>query len=157
MLTTTHLTIPDAMQLLDERLDLSNVRWKLANPEDGEPPAAGELDVAEREYRRFLALRLAYPDTDIVPCRIVDQMWHRHILDTAAYRDDCDAIFGHFVDHFPYFGMCDDQDAQDLLDTYAHTLDLYVEAFGDPPADTWITQRTDISRCHTACKPQRCR
>jgi hypothetical protein len=33
---------------------------------------------------------------------VVDEMWHRHILDTAAYRADCDSLFGRFLDHFPY-------------------------------------------------------
>jgi hypothetical protein len=56
----------------------------------------------EEEYRKFLALHLSYPDVDIVPCKIVDEIWHQHILDTAAYRDDCDALFGRFLDHFPY-------------------------------------------------------
>lgn len=157
MTTTSALTTHDAMRLLDERLELSNVRWKLANPEDGTGLSPAELDVREGEYRKFLALRLAHPDTDIVPSKIVDEMWHRHILDTAAYREDCEAIFGHFVDHFPYFGMRDEQDAEDLVNAYARTLDMYAEAFGDPPADTWITEPTDIGRCRTACKPQRCR
>ena len=35
-------------------------------------------------YRRFLALHLAFPDMDVVPCKLVDEMWHRHILDPAA-------------------------------------------------------------------------
>lgn len=43
---------------------------------------------------RLLALRLAYPEVDIVPCRLVDEMWHRHILDTQAYAEDCERIFG---------------------------------------------------------------
>lgn len=157
MSTITRIAAADAVTLIDDRLDLTNVRMKLANPDEGVGYSARELDISEQEYRRFLALRLTHPDTDIVPCKIVDEIWHRHILDTAAYRADCDAIFGHFVDHFPYFGMRDEQDARELNDAYANTLDLYFEAFGSPPADTWITQHTDLARCRTACKPQRCR
>ncbi len=153
----TAIAPQDALQLLDDRLDLADVLMKLANPEEGETSAGEMLDVWEQEYRRFLALRLAHPDAEIVPCKIVDEMWHRHILDTAAYREDCDAIFGHFVDHFPYFGMRDEQDAQDLTDAYALTLDLYADAFGTPPPNTWTTAGTDLSRCRTACKPQRCK
>ena len=149
--------ITDALQLLDERLDLSNVRMKLADPEEGHGYTEPQLDVMEDEYRKFLALHLAYPDADVVPCKLVDEIWHQHILDTAAYREDCDAIFGRFLDHFPYFGMRDEQDAQALEDAYADTIDRYRDAFGEPLADSWITVDAS-SRCkRTACKPQKCR
>jgi hypothetical protein len=48
----------------------------------------------EREYRRFLVLNMLYPFESIVPCREVDKFWHAHILDTAAYRVDCERVFG---------------------------------------------------------------
>src|SRR4051794_13094372 len=115
----THTTPLEAISLLDRVLDLSNVRMKLADPDEGPGFAASELDVREQEYRRFLALHLAYPEMDVVPCKIVDEIWHQHILDTRAYADDCDAIFGHFLHHFPYFGMRGDGDAQALMDAYA--------------------------------------
>jgi hypothetical protein len=115
-----------------------------------------QLDLMEAEYRKFLALHISHPDAAIVPCKIVDEMWHQHILDTAAYRVDCDVIFGQFLDHFPYFGMRGEDDARALHDAYAATLDHYREEFGEPPAETWISQ--DASRCsRTACKPQKCR
>jgi hypothetical protein len=153
----TPLPADQALKRLDELLDLSNIRMKLADPEEGTGLADAQLDVMEQEYRRFLALHLAHPDLDVVPCKLVDEMWHRHILDTAAYRNDCHAIFGRFVDHFPYFGMRGPQDAQSLGDAYAETLERYRDAFGDPPADTWVTVDAS-SRCkRTACKPQKCR
>ena len=31
----------------------------------------------------------------------VDEFWHQHILDTRKYRDDCENIFGHYMDHTP--------------------------------------------------------
>ena len=46
-----------------------------------------------------------------VPCKLVDELWHAHILDTRAYRDDCYRIFGFFYDHYPYFGLRDAADA----------------------------------------------
>jgi hypothetical protein len=90
--------------------------------------------------RRFLVLHLLYPDAEIVPCKVVDEMWHRDILDTAAYRADCDSLFGRFLDHFPYFGMRGDDDARALEDAYRETVDLYRAAFGEPAVDTWISQ-----------------
>ena len=124
--------------------------------EEGSAPTIRELDLMEQEYRRFLALHLAFPESDIVPCKLVDEFWHRHILDTAAYREDCDRIFGRFLDHFPYFGMRGDKDAEALHSAYADTLERYRQAFGEPPEGTWVS--SDASRCkRTACKPQKCR
>ncbi|HWN72594.1 MAG TPA: hypothetical protein VNN15_02170 [Solirubrobacterales bacterium] len=147
----------DALARLDELLDLANVRMKLADSDEGPGLNPSQIDLMEQEYRKFLALQLLYPDADIVPCKIVDEMWHRHILDTAAYRQDCQAIFGRFLDHFPYFGMRGEEDARALHDAYADTLDRYRDAFGEPPEDTWVTIDAS-SRCkRTACKPQKCR
>lgn len=90
MTISTH-TVPttdEALAFLDAVLDLSMVRQKLADPEEGNGYDAAHLDLLEAEYRKFLALHLAYPAMDVVPCKIVDEMWHQHILDTAAYRDD---------------------------------------------------------------------
>jgi hypothetical protein len=152
---TTPSAVAEAASRLDNLLDLSNIRMKLSNPEEGVGLTDAELDLMEQEYRRFLVLRLVHPEMDVVPCKIVDEMWHRHILDTAAYRKDCQAIFGRFLDHFPYFGLRGPEDAQALQDAYAETLARYEEAFGEPPADTWIS--ADRRRCRTACRPMRCR
>jgi hypothetical protein len=150
-------SVEDAITLLDGKLDLSNVKMKLSDSDEGPSYDAGRLAVMEQEYRRFLALHLAYPGMDVVPCKIVDEIWHQHILDTAAYRNDCDAIFGFFLDHFPYFGMRGEEDAAALNDAYAETIQRYREAFGEPPAGTWIAVDAS-SRCkRTACKPQKCK
>jgi hypothetical protein len=145
-----------ALERVDELLDLSQIRFKLTNPEDGEGPSEPELDAMESEYRRFLALRLAHPEAEIVPCKLVDEMWHRHILDTRAYAEDCERIFGAFMHHFPYFGMRGEDDAQALTNAYADTLERYRTAFGEPPENTWISPDAR-RRCRTQCKPMRCR
>ncbi len=150
-------TVQDALARLGELLDLSNIRMKLADPDESKGYNMDHLDLLESEYRKFLALHLAYPEMDVVPCKIVDEMWHQHILDTAAYREDCEAIFGQFLDHFPYFGMRGEDDARALEDAYVETIERYRDAFGEPPADTWITVEAS-SRCkRTACKPQKCK
>jgi hypothetical protein len=69
---------------------------------------------------------------------------------------DCDAIFGEFLDHFPCFGMRGDNDAQDLADAYGDTLEAYERDFGTPPDGTWIS--ADAASCkRTNCKPQKCK
>ena len=48
------------------------------------------------------------------------------------------------------------EDALALQDAYGWTIERYREAFGDPPANTWIS--ADAAKCkRTACKPQKCR
>jgi hypothetical protein len=153
---TSPLSASEALALLDARLSLTGVRAKLADPEEGKGYRVEQLDLLEQEYRRFLAMHLAYPDAEIVPCTIVDEIWHQHILDTIAYRQDCDAIFGEFLDHFPYFGMRGEDDAQALADAYADTLEIYEREFGTPPDGTWIS--ADAARCNRKnCKPQKCK
>lgn len=150
------MTASEALTLLDQSLSLAGVRMKLADPEEGKGHDADQLDLLEQEYRRFLAMHIAYPDVEIVPCSIVDEIWHQHILDTIAYREDCDAIFGEYLDHFPYFGMRGEDDAQALNDAYAETLDIYRREFGEPPEGTWIS--ADAARCtRKNCKPQKCK
>lgn len=156
MSTATASPAAVALERLNCQLDLSAIRFKLTNPEDGAAPTLEQLDVTETEYRKFLALRIAYPEADIVPCKLVDEMWHRHILDTRAYAEDCERIFGGFMHHFPYFGMRGDADAEALADAYDETLQCYRAAFGEPPANTWISADAR-RRCRTQCRPMRCR
>ncbi len=151
------LTAQEALSRISSLLDLSNVRMKLADTDEGKGYGMDRLDLMEGEYRKFLALHLAFPEMDVVPCQIVDEMWHQHILDTAAYREDCDAIFGRFLDHFPYFGMRGEDDAQALDNAYEETVERYRAAFGEPPADTWLTLDAGARCRRTACKPQKCR
>lgn len=146
----------DELARVDELLDLTAIRGNLADPEEGPGYTVEDLDAMEREYRRFLALRLAHPDATIVPCKLVDVIWHAHILDTIAYAEDCERLFGRFVHHFPYFGTRGPDDAQDLVDAYADTLGRYRNAWGEPPEGTWVS-RDATTRCRTQCKPMRCR
>ena len=147
------LRVAAAAARLDQNLDLGNVRMKLADGEEGAGLGIEYVDLMEAEYRKFLVLHLLHPEAEIVPCKLVDEIWHRHILDTAAYRVDCEAIFGGFLDHFPYFGMRGEADAEALSDAYAETLDRYRE----PPPDTWISPEASAKCKRTACKPQKCR
>lgn len=87
---------------------------------------------------------------------MVDEFWHQHILDTHAYHEDCEVIFGNYLHHFPYFGMRGEADAKALEDAYADTLERYRASFGEPPEDTWLA--TEASRCRrTNCKVQKCK
>jgi hypothetical protein len=154
MILTATRSAASVLSTID--VDFQMLRHKLMSPDEGEGWSVDRLEIAESEYRKFLALCLAYPDEAIVPCKIVDEFWHAHILDTRAYRADCDRVFGFFYDHFPYFGIKGDDDAADLERAYERTLALYDENFGQPPYNTW--RSVDAMKCvRTACKPQKCK
>jgi hypothetical protein len=133
-----------------EALDLSMIKRKLQDPEEGMGWTAEACDEVEVEYKRYLALKRAYPDREIVPNQPVDKFWHYHILDTLKYAEDCQAILGYFLHHFPYFGMNGPEDEQALVDAFDDTTALYEAAFGEPYA-------TGSARCRTACKPVKCK
>jgi hypothetical protein len=127
------------------QLDLTMVKLKLMDTEEGRGWAADYCDRVETEYRRYLVLSRHYPEKAIVPSRIVDDFWHYHILDTQAYAEDCERVFGFFLHHYPYFGMRGPEDAQALGDADDETLALYDRHFGEPPTDLWI--RSGSARC----------
>ncbi len=128
-----------------DSIDFSMIKLKLMDPEEGAGWSAEQCERVEVEYRRYLALSRHYPEKAVVPSKIVDTFWHAHILDTQAYAPDCQAVFGFFLHHYPYFGMRGAADAQALGSAYDETLNLYERHFGIPPADLWA--RSGAARC----------
>jgi hypothetical protein len=124
-------------------LDFTLLKLKLQDPEEGEGWSAVHTGAVHAEYVKFLALTRAYPDLAIVPSGEVDKFWHYHILDTQAYAEDCQAIFGQILHHFPYFGMRGEEDAANLQDAWAETNALYRRHFGEPAEGIWLVE----SRC----------
>lgn len=120
--------------LLGERvdaLDLEPIAFKLMHPHPGETVMGlGDADQVIAAYRGFLKLSAWYPHERIVPSRAIDEAWHAHILDTAKYAADCEAVFGHFVHHFPYFGLRGAGDEADWRAAYERTRELFGEHFG---------------------------
>ena len=106
-------------------VDFGGVRMKLGDPNEGQGWDETMLNWVEQEYRRFLALTYAYPDLTIVPDTTVDKFWHQHILDTRAYANDTEAVFGHFLHHFPYLGTRGPDDKERLVQCYSETQALY--------------------------------
>jgi len=101
-----------------EELDLRPIKVKLMDPHSGEGWTEEYTDKVEIWYRRFLALSLKYPQKLLVVNDAVDTFWHYHILDTRKYADDCQQVFGHFLHHFPYFGMRGEEDARNLQKSF---------------------------------------
>jgi hypothetical protein len=115
-------------------LDLDPIKFKLMDRKEGEGWARERTERVELEYRRYLVLLARYPEATIVPSSEVDKFWHAHILDTMKYAEDCDAVFGCFLHHFPYFGMRDEEDAANLSRASEQTWRLYEREFGTASA-----------------------
>ncbi len=130
-----------------KNLDLEPIMVKIMEKEEGLGWDLEYTSIIAEEYRKFLTLCLENKDADIVPCGDVDKFWHYHILDTLKYAEDCDAIFGCFLHHFPYFGMRGEQDLQNLKTAFGNTCAAYTKRFGEPTNliknDAWQT----IARC----------
>src|SRR5947207_3142375 len=95
-----------ALKAIDS-LDFKMLKMKLCLPVErgGKGWPKQKAHIGEMWYKRFLKLKLYAGNIILVPTDIIDQFWHAHILDTFRYRKDCDNIFGHYLDHSPYFGL----------------------------------------------------
>jgi hypothetical protein len=126
-------------------LDFTMLKTKIRRDEK---MTVEEVDEIEDLYRKFLALNMRYPDRKICPTGPIDIIWHYHILDTRAYECDCLALFGRLLHHFPYFGMRSEQDKQDLENTFAASVELFIRHFGIDP-----TRGDTMAR---SCSSQNC-
>jgi hypothetical protein len=120
-----------------DKLDLSMVKMKLCLTIEKEGKGWSQLqaEASEVQYKRFLKLCVLY-EGRVVPTRDIDEMWHAHILDTKAYIEDCQRVFGSYLHHFPYFGLRDDEDAKDLANAFAETVVLFKKHFGEDPRNS---------------------
>jgi hypothetical protein len=115
-----------------QALDLEPIKFKLMHAASGEAWSYHKVQAVEFEYRRFLYMIKMYPDEQLAPVEDVDTFWHYHILDTMKYAADCDALFGHFVHHYPYAGMAGDDDELAMVENADRTRDLYQRTFASP-------------------------
>jgi hypothetical protein len=137
-----------------DMLNFDRIKHKLSlkKSDDGKEWSQEKIEIAEKEYKRYLTLVKLYQPKSIVPSKLMDEFWHMHILDTKAYREDCQQIFGKFIDHFPYFGIYGDEDRANLLESFEETKGLYKRTFGEEVFDA------DVARCedHPCHAPSDC-
>jgi len=144
---------PEGLELNVSMLNFDRLKYKYTESSEAEM-SAEEWDFAEQEYRRFLSLKAFYPSVSLVPTKTIDRIWHAHILDTRAYREDCQKVFGQFIDHYPYFGIYGEDDYRDLQDAFERTVALYERHFGKlPEGDGSKAMRCADHACHvpTSC------
>lgn len=139
-----------------ELMNLEPIIIKILDKEDGMGWSLSKAQVVSTAYKRFLFLCWKYGnDHTIVPSSDVDKFWHHHILDTRKYLNDCMEIFGHFIHHFPYFGMRGPDDAQNLQLCFETTKQLLRTEFPDDTSQVWSVSTRTCDDCGssdcTAC------
>lgn len=126
-------------------LDLDPIKVKLMHVESGEGWSLEQANAVEFEYRRFLYLMKKFPEERAAPRTDVDIFWHYHILDTIKYAQDCEAVFGYFLHHFPYIGLRGTEDLAAHQQVGERMRDLYEETFGEPFMAGAVASKTAFS------------
>lgn len=157
---TAKPVLPEDNQYLAKvnNIDFTKLKWKLTQSSESSWTES-LCDFAEQEYRKFLALKLEFPKVSVVPNKLVDKFWHEHILDTKSYAEDCQKTFGYFLHHYPYFGIHDEKDQENLQSSFDLTVQLYESRYGKYPVeDVFSNKVPQLARCtdHACHVPSSC-
>lgn len=113
------------------------------------------VDAAINEYWRFIYLHKNNPKVTIVPGKVVDKVWHDHILHTREYIDYCTKELGEYFHHDPR-----DYSNKNSVNDPKPTVELYKKTFGhEPPAKFWtneVIKQQPIITAHTGSFDCRC-
>jgi uncharacterized membrane protein YgcG len=110
------------------KLDLNSVRQKYLFKKGWWWRIRRSATRIEAEYRQFLFLIVSNPGKTVVPwSRDLDDFWHQHILDTAKYATDCNAILGQFIHHNTNLP----EGSTSHTKASAETFRMYKTAFGE--------------------------
>lgn len=92
----------------------------------------GAINVCQL-YKNYLFLNKKYGNRYglLPPSDEIDSFWHYHILDTKNYQKDCLAIFGEYFHHYPYFGIDQKSNFNDLYASFQILQQLHYQEFGD--------------------------
>ena len=125
------------------RFDL--LEWKLRNCKNSSIERE-EIPLAINEYKRFLQLKQSHLGKSLSPSKLMDAVWHIHILDTKMYSSDCQRIFGKFLHHAPSYGPFESFSDENRLKNGLNLMaQLYQNQFGSLPAGL------TVSICSSAC------
>ena len=105
-----------------QQLNLECIAYKVCRDENW---LLEKVDRVEHEYRAFLQIIKNYGSSDtIAPTKDIDIFWHYHILDTMKYIEDCNALFGFYLHHYPYSGVFGENDAKKQNQRVTNTIQL---------------------------------
>ncbi len=131
-------------------MDLSIIHKHIIK-KDGLDPARAERAI--KLYRVFLEMCVEHPDRRVAPAVDVDKCWHRHILMTEQYFNDCRNVFGAYLHHDPEAYLTEEwQEAWDFtrayfLDRHGISLEADEETAVDPglaPLCCFMPSRTPL-------------
>jgi hypothetical protein len=121
------LTVIQAWQYI-EQMDFSTILQKMTRYDGW---YRRDAQTTCQLYRNFLFLTKKYPQHHpLPPSKEIDEFWHYHILDTRRYQQDCKRLFGCYLHHYPYFGIDENTNWDDLVQAFETTQHLHKQEFG---------------------------
>jgi len=88
------------------------------------------------EYKKFVFMGVI-SDFSVTPSKVIDQVWHEHLLFSSGYRKFCKEIIRYDFDHNPELVSVGSQ-TEAFQSQYFHTIELYKKEFGiEPPPEIW--------------------
>jgi hypothetical protein len=88
------------------------------------------------EYKKFVYLGVT-SNFSVTPSKVIDQVWHEHLLFSAGYRKFCKEIIKYDFDHNPEL-ISSDHQTEKYCSQYLNTVALYFKEFGhEPPNEIW--------------------
>lgn len=102
------------------------------------------------EYRKFVFLGVTSAEI-VTPSKVIDTVWHEHLLFTRAYREFCRDVLQRDFDHHPELMPTEEQTSV-YAQQFEATLQRYQREFRvAPPGDIWGTPkfRQDDVRART--------
>jgi len=124
-------TCPGPTHYSPEYLDLARFVPKLLRDQSPYFKDEATAKRAIEEYRRMLGLIQKYPRLPAVPSKLVDLVWHEHVLDTQRYQRDCLKMFGKYMHHLPSFGG--EEEKAELVEAQEEMLKKYEVEYGEKP------------------------
>lgn len=99
--------------------------------------------LAIEEYKKFMFLS-ACAGHDVTPSKIIDKVWHLHLIYTRSYWEEmCGKILGKRIHHNPTEGS-NEEDSK-YSNQYEQTLNSYTKFFDTaPPVNIWGGQNNII-------------
>ena len=92
------------------------------------------------EYRKFVFLGVT-SDFVVTPSKVIDTVWHEHLLFTRPYREFCRDVLRQDFDHHPELLPTDTQ-TERYVRQFDATLAQYEREFHmPPPTDIWGTPK----------------
>lgn len=103
---------------------------------------------AINEYRKFVYLGVT-AEFIVTPSKVIDTVWHEHLLFTRAYREFCRDVLRRDFDHHPQLMPVEEQTVV-YAQQYTATLARYETEFHMiPPDDIWGTTKFRQDRTST--------